>query len=124
MKKNNKKGFTLIELLAVIVILITISAIAIPSITASIERSKAKQKDAKIEIIVEAAKLYYSEHKNVLNTQRFMQSGCYIPLSVLGLTEKELENPQTGSSFEGGVFYYNSKYVVDQTNLPMCKENL
>ena len=37
-KKNNKKGFTLVELLAVIVILLAISVIAIPSISAGIER--------------------------------------------------------------------------------------
>ena len=49
--KLNNKGFTLIELLAVIVLLIAISAIAIPSITASIERSKDKQDDAKKRII-------------------------------------------------------------------------
>ena len=40
MKKLNKRGFTLIELLAVLVILVVIMAIAIPSITSSIERSK------------------------------------------------------------------------------------
>ena len=42
--KLNNKGFTLIELLAVIVLLIAISAIAIPSITASIEISKLIEK--------------------------------------------------------------------------------
>ena len=41
-KKNNKKGFTLVELLAVIVILLAISVVAIPSISAGMERSKAK----------------------------------------------------------------------------------
>ena len=43
MKKMNRKGFTLIELLAVLVILVVIMAIAIPSVTSSIERSKDKE---------------------------------------------------------------------------------
>ena len=45
MKKMNRKGFTLIELLAVLVILVVIMAIAIPSVTSSIERSKDKEKN-------------------------------------------------------------------------------
>ena len=58
------KGFTLVELLAVVVILLAISVIAVSSISAAIERNKVKQNDAKIEIIISYAKLYYEEHKN------------------------------------------------------------
>ena len=47
MKKLNKRGFTLIELLAVLVILVVIMAIAIPSVTSSIERSKQKEYKSK-----------------------------------------------------------------------------
>ena len=64
MKKKNNKGFTLIELLAVVVILLAISVIAVSSISAAMERNKAKQNDAKKEIIISYAKLYYEEHKN------------------------------------------------------------
>ena len=62
--KLNKKGFTLVELLAVVVILLAISVIAVSSISAAIERNKAKQNEAKKEIIISYAKLYYEEHKN------------------------------------------------------------
>lgn len=62
--KINKKGFTLIELLAVVVILLAISIIAISSISAAIERNKAKQNEVKIDVIVTYAKLYYEEYKN------------------------------------------------------------
>ena len=58
MKKLNKKGFTLIELLAVLVILVVIMAIAIPSVTSSIERSKDKEKNMKIKLILSEAELY------------------------------------------------------------------
>ena len=62
--KINNKGFTLIELLAVVVILLAISVIAISSISAAIERNKAKQDEAKIDIILSYAKLYYDSHRN------------------------------------------------------------
>ena len=57
--KLNKKGFTLIELLAVVVILLAISVMAISSINAAVERNKAKQDNAKKEVIVSYAKIYY-----------------------------------------------------------------
>ena len=106
MKKNKKqsKGFTLIELLAVIVLLITISAIAIPSITASIERSKAKQNLAKYEIIEAAAESYYIDHKNILSSKGFKDGNCNIPISVLGLTDQE-KTDAYGDSMNGGVVY-------------------
>ena len=66
--KINKKGFTLIELLAVVVILLAISVIAISSISAAIERNKAKQNEAKIDIIKTYAKLYYDSHRNTEET--------------------------------------------------------
>ena len=67
MKKMNNKGFTLIELLAVVVILLAISVIAVSSISAAMERNKAKQDNAKKEIIVSYAKLYYDENRNRLD---------------------------------------------------------
>ena len=83
MKRMNKKGFTLSELLAVVVIMLAISVMAISSISAAIERNKAKQDNAKIEVIVSTAKLYYESHKNSLGT-----SGC-ISISKLDLTESK-----------------------------------
>lgn len=100
MKRMNKKGFTLIELLAVVVIMLAISVMAISSISAAIERNKAKQDNAKIEVIVSTAKLYYESHKNSLGT-----SGC-IPISKLDLTENERKR-SNGDMFTGGVSYTN-----------------
>ena len=103
----NKKGFTLIELLAVVVILLAISVIAISSISAAIERNKAKQNDVKKELIVSYAKLYYDENKNNLASD-----GC-IMISELDLDEKERQDAD-GNDFVGGVrhsgsdnFYYD-----------------
>ena len=64
MKKLNRKGFTLVELLAVVVILLSISVIAVSSISAAIERNKDKQNDAKEKILESYAKIYYDQYKN------------------------------------------------------------
>ena len=62
MKRLNRKGFTLIELVAVIAVLVIIMGIALPNITSSIERSKNKQKQAKIELLESAAELYFDRY--------------------------------------------------------------
>lgn len=91
MKRLNKKGFTLVELLVVIVILGVIMFIAIPSITSSIERSKDKQKEQIIKLIVSAGELYVDKHKNTV------QQGKSITLDDLiedGLiTKEEMKDP-------------------------------
>ncbi len=103
MKKMNKKGFTLIELLAVVVILLAISVMAISSISAAIERNKAKQDNAKKEVIVSYAKIYYEDHKNSLGL-----SGC-IPIGSLGLSSEEM-TASNGEPFPGGVRYHNGSF--------------
>lgn len=95
--KLNKKGFTLVELLAVVVILLAISVIAISSISAAIERNKAKQNDAKIDVIISYAKLYYDSHRNTES------DGC-IELSKLNLSDSEKVNAD-GDEFVGVVKY-------------------
>ncbi len=76
--KLNNKGFTLVELLAVVVILIAISAIAIPAISSSMDRTKDKQYKAKVKLVESAAKLYVSDHKNAVG-----YSDCNILVSTL-----------------------------------------
>lgn len=98
----NKKGFTLVELLAVVVILLAISVVAVTSISAAIERSKEKQNDAKIEIIISYAKLYYDEHKNSLNRN----SGC-IELDKLKLSDAEIIDAD--GDYIIGVVKYNKE---------------
>ena len=106
--KLNKKGFTLIELLAVVVIMLAISVMAISSISAAIERNKAKQDNAKKETIVSIAKLYYDEHKNSLGT-----SGC-ITIDKLDLTENEKKD-SSGDYFTGVVKYNNGTFEYADT---------
>lgn len=56
----NNKGFTLVELLAVMVILISISLIAVAGITSSLERRDEKESEEQIELAIGAAKIYFS----------------------------------------------------------------
>jgi len=65
-KKINNKGFTLVEVLAVLVILSIIMAIAIPSITSSLERSKEKQDESKYKMLESFAEIYVADHKNAI----------------------------------------------------------
>ncbi len=101
--KLNRKGFTLIELLAVVVILLAISVMAITSISAAVERNKAKQDNAKKEVIVSYAKIYYEDHRNTLGN-----SGC-IALDKLDLRDDEGKDAN-GEYFEGKVRYNNGSF--------------
>lgn len=77
-KKLNNKGFTLIELLGVLVILIAIMSIAMPTISSSLERSKAKKEDAQNKLYGSAARLYISAHRNGIKNDQ-----CCIDVEIL-----------------------------------------
>lgn len=106
MKKLNKKGFTLVELLVVLVILVVIMSIAIPSVTSSIERSKEKQKNSKIEIIVSATEMYVDRHKNTCKT------GCNVNIKDLIceelLTKEQAKDPFNEAYTLAGYVSYTS----------------
>lgn len=56
----NNKGFTLIELLAVIIILLGIAGVSVVSVTSSLKRNDEKECEREKEIIINAAKVYFS----------------------------------------------------------------
>lgn len=110
MKKNNK-GFTLVELLGVIVILISILLIAIPTVTSSIERNKAKQKESKIELLLSNAQLYISDLKPTTSI-------CVITRSVLlengYITKKMLLDPYDNEKeIEGQIIYRKDEEGIE-----------
>ncbi|MBQ8192803.1 MAG: prepilin-type N-terminal cleavage/methylation domain-containing protein [Bacilli bacterium] len=114
MKRLNKKGFTLVELLVVLVILVVIMSIAIPSITSSLERSKEKQKDATIKLIVSAGELYADRHKNtfdgIVTVAELIDNGF--------LTREEARDPFNDSSTLCGYVNYEDsdyKFVEDDS---------
>ena len=82
--KLNNKGFTLVELLAVIVILLAISMVAIPNITASLEKNKNRLSESQKKIIVSSAELFISENKNSLGYySNFMNGACCLSTDTL-----------------------------------------
>lgn len=102
--KLNKKGFTLVELLAVVVILLAISTVAISSISAAIERNKKKQDNAKVEVILNYAKLYYQSHKNTL-TKKYGENRACIELGQLKDLSSEEKQYVSGDSIVGVIVY-------------------
>lgn len=60
----NNKGFTLVELLAVMVILVSISLIAVGGISASLERRDIKECQEQQELAVGTAKIYFSLNRD------------------------------------------------------------
>jgi type IV pilus assembly protein PilA len=99
MKKVNNKGFTLVELLAVLVIMIAIAAIAIPTISAALDRSRGNLDDQKKKLLESAAEIYVSEHKNSFN-------GTCISIETLyneGYIDEDAANDSNGNKIEGNV---------------------
>lgn len=58
--KLNNKGFTLVELLAVLIILVSVSFVAVGGITESLTRRDAKECDEQKDLAISAAKMYFS----------------------------------------------------------------
>lgn len=105
--KLNKKGFTLIELLAVVVILLAISVIAIPSISAAIERSKQKTLDRQKDVIESYAEIYYDKYMKNTNKNNF----C-INVSELNLDDSETNDGE----LKGSVKYSGGEFVYQDSN--------
>lgn len=104
--KKNNKGFTLVELLVVLVILTVIMAIAIPSITSTLERSKEKEKNSKIKLIESAAEIYVDKNKN-----NFPSDGKVLVQTLVKngeLTSEEVKDPFTNAPIEGCVIFTGS----------------
>lgn len=118
----NNKGFTLVELLAVIVILLAISVIAIPNITASLERNKNKMSESQKKLIASTAELYISENKNTITYySSFVAGTCCLSINTLesmGYLSSDDLKDANGNVISGYINYINNKYefVTSCTN--------
>ena len=65
----NNKGFTLVELLAVMVILLSISLVAVGGISASLERRYIKECEEQKDLAIGAAKIYFSLNNGFTNVK-------------------------------------------------------
>ena len=59
-KKIDNKGFTLVELLAVMVILVSVSLVAVGGIANSLKKRDVKECEEQKELAISAAKMYFS----------------------------------------------------------------
>ena len=117
--KLNKKGFTLVELLVVLVILVIIMTIAIPSVTSSIERSKQKQRDSKIELVVSAAELYVDRRKNTYSIDQEYNITVKEIICDGLLTKEQVKDPLNESySLSGYILYTKSSNSYDWKEIP------
>ena len=73
----NRKGFTLVELLAVILILSSISLVAVISITSSLARRDVKECEEQRELAINAAKIYFSLNDGTSVTIATLKSENY-----------------------------------------------
>lgn len=127
--KLNNKGFTLIELLAVMVILVTILTIAIPSITASLSRSEAKQLQAQKDSIAATA-LINIKRSDFIDSNEYAnfnrkKSTCVLTveqLVALGYIPESLAKDKKGNQIEGCVGYRSYDLVfISPCNIEECK---
>ena len=116
MFKLNKKGFTLVELLVVLVILVVTMAIAIPSVTSSMERSKQKQKNSKIELMESAAEIYIDRHKNSIVSNSIVTVNDLICEGLL--TKEQAKDPTNEKYTICGYYSYRDRQWKE-----ICVEN-
>lgn len=110
MRKLDNKGFTLVEVLATLVILVVIMSIAIPNISSSLERSKGKQDDARLDVLKSYAELYVADYKNSVYSNIGTSDGCYIKIESLKgdyASEDEVKDSD-GNEFDGAFVFIKS----------------
>lgn len=99
----NNKGFTLVELLAVILILIGISLVSVASITSSLERNDKKECERQKELVINAAKVYFSLNKDVVFVTAYtLQTDGFIGenTDISGVIESDVRIVNNTFSFE------------------------
>ena len=105
MIKDNR-GFTLIELLAVILILASISLVAVAGISASLERRDEKECDEQKQLAKNAAKIYFSLNDGVTSVSvSKLKSENYFNQN----SKIDRLNPSDTITFGSGGYTYNGE---------------
>lgn len=109
-KKLNNKGFTLIEVLAVIVILVIIVSIAIPNISASLDRQSKTIIENKGELVASAAQFYVSDHRATVKSK----ADAANPVGKCKIETCALKGQDiNSSSCEDNYTQNNEKYITN-----------
>ena len=97
----NKKGFTLVELLGVVLLLSIIAAIITIAIDSSIKTSRHKAYLAQEKNMIEAAKIYLTDHPINTNGAPCIFKEIYISdLIDWGYLDKDFKNPMTNKKYD------------------------
>ena len=106
--KINNKGFTLRELLGVMVILATVVAIAIPTISTTLNKQKEKDIEHNKEQVVSKVELYYDKIKNDLKKYNketsFSTGDCKVRIIWLKKNHYITEEQAKGLNDDDGVY--------------------
>ena len=129
---KSKKGFTLVELLAVIVILITITLMAVPTVLRLIKKNREIAYETKLDTILRQAKQYardnedflYASNKkyiqyvcNSITVKQLLDAGYLKELSSNGGNSIHIKNPKTGENMDdlSIIVYINSNDPSNKT---------
>ena len=131
MMKDNK-GFTLVELLAVLVLLSVVMAIVIPSLSASLSRTKDKQNQSNYKFLESAAEMYVSDYFDSVKSNmgdnnkckdeengEYNKCKCYITISDLleeGYIDQNATVDADGNEFYGVIVYDKSNNSYQYTD--------
>jgi type IV pilus assembly protein PilA len=113
---KNNKGFTLVELMAVIVILAIIVSIAVPSSIAISNKIKTKMYNTKVDMIIDAAKLYGQDNSSVVSSEN---NPCQNPVTVKTLMDNGyIKKDDTDE--KGNAIVQNPKDKSSMNNVKVC----
>lgn len=112
----NNKGFTLIELLAVLVILVSISLVAVLGISASLEKRDIKECVEQQELAVGAAKIYFSLNNEVSSVKiSILKTNGYF--SADSKVDRLKDEDEITISESGVSYLYNGSEVGTSCNV-------
>ncbi len=135
----DKKGFTIIELLAVLVVITIIGSIATIGVMKVLSSSNESLLESKKDIIIEGAKLYGQDNKELLVNECTLSSGetvsncilkkvseiTYIDLTDNCDNEKCIKNDITKKSMnedEVAIYIKNNRVYAEFINIYSCDE--
>ena len=104
----NNKGFTLVELLAVMIILISVSLVAVASITSSLSRREDKECKEQQELAISAAKIYFSLSDSTSVTISELNGGAAPDYTDYFKDDKKIDKLKSGDkiTISGNSYVY------------------